>query len=63
VAIPVPVTAAAVFTGVLGCWGLFRAPALEMLRAEARADVEKRGREKFTSSELENCQLAIIVGS
>lgn len=34
-AIPALVTAATVFAGVLGCWGLFRAPALETLRAEA----------------------------
>lgn len=34
-AIPAVVTAATVLAGVLGCWGLFRAPALEALRAEA----------------------------
>ena len=33
-AIPALVTAATVLAGVLGCWGLFRAPALETLRAE-----------------------------
>jgi putative ABC transport system permease protein len=34
-AIPALVTAATVLAGGLGCWGLFRAPALETLRAEA----------------------------
>lgn len=33
--IPALVTVATVLAGVLGCWGLFRAPALETLRAEA----------------------------
>lgn len=34
VAIPVLATAATVVAGVLGCWGIFRRPALEALRAE-----------------------------
>jgi putative ABC transport system permease protein len=35
VIIPALVTVATVLAGVLGCWGLLRAPALETLRAEA----------------------------
>ena len=35
VIIPALVTFATVLAGVLGCWGLLRAPALETLRAEA----------------------------
>jgi len=35
VVIPALVTVATVLAGVMGCWGLLRAPALETLRAEA----------------------------